>query len=224
MSDTWNYDTFTSALSASLVEALKGSNTLAALAAAVAQAAEEAESICGGRPMACAAGCPHCCVLNVAALLPEALLIADWIGERLGKPELDQLKRSLAGHRSSTRWMEDEERVAKHALCPFVDSSGSCLIHPVRPLACRAVTSLDSGSCREALAPVIADEARLVPTDLLRQSVYDAVFKALAGAISVRGLDHRSIELGSGVLAFLEHPEYRDSFLIGGRLPSELWR
>ena len=86
------------------------------------------------------------------------------------------------------------------------------------------MSSLDSGSCREAFSTVITDEPRVVPVDLLRKSAYDAAFTALAETLRLSGFDDRSIELGSGVLAFLERPERGALFLSGGKLPEALWQ
>jgi len=44
------------------------------------------------------------------------------------------------------------------------------------------------------------------------------------GKILIYGFDDRSIELGSGVLAFLERPELRERLLCAGQLPAELWQ
>lgn len=221
--DSWSADRFVAELGVKLAAALAGGGEVAALTRAVTEAAAAAESVCSGRPMACAAGCPYCCVLNAAILLPEGMIIAQWMRERLPRSELVALQERLRLHRIWTRYMEDEERILKHMVCPMLDQDGLCMVHPVRPLVCRAVVSLDSDVCREAFAPVVNDEAPLIVTDFLRQAAYDAAFTELARNLRLYGLDDRSIELGVGVLAFLEHPEYRELFLAGGKLPVELW-
>jgi hypothetical protein len=221
----WDPDTFRSEVMSRLLATLADKRDTAALAAAVAGSAAAAEAICVGRQMACTAGCPHCCVLNVAVLLPEAMIIAEWIRDRLSAPELAALQKELRLHRCWVRWMDDEERILKHESCPLLDAAGSCTVHPVRPLACRGIISLDSNSCRQAFAPsIVTDELLTIPADLLRKSAYDEAFLALAQALKRYGLDDRSIELGSGVLAFLECPERRELFLSGGRLPQEMWQ
>ncbi|WP_136513784.1 YkgJ family cysteine cluster protein [Geomonas edaphica] len=222
--DRWHEDEFRRLTTEKVLQLLDGTPTEATLAAAVSGCAEDAEAICSDRPMACAAGCPYCCVLNVAILLPEAMFIAQRLVEQTPQRELDELRKRLGQHRSWTRWMDDEERILKRMSCPLLDQYGACDVHPVRPLACRAITSLDSECCREAFAPVVSDEDRLVPTDLLRKAAYDAAFTSLAAGLHSCGLDDRSIELGTGVIAFLEHPEYRELFLNGGKLPDALWR
>jgi Fe-S-cluster containining protein len=220
----WNVERFGSGLTSALVAALSGVRDAASLARVVSGCGAAAEAVCCDRPMACAAGCPHCCVLNVSILLPEGLVIANRLREQLPPAGLDALRGSLAAHCRRVRWMEDDERIYKQVACPLLDGAGNCTIHPVRPLVCRAVASYDRSSCREAFSPVISDEERLVDADPLRQTVFDEAFLALARALRHHGLDDRSIELGSGVLAFLEHPELRELLLTGGQLPAELWQ
>ncbi|UPU34631.1 YkgJ family cysteine cluster protein [Geomonas paludis] len=206
-----------------IVEALGTGADAATVVHMLAASADAAQNLCIDRPYACAAGCPHCCVLNVAVLLPEAMTIALWLRERLCAEELAGLQKRLATHRSWARWMDDDERILKQMSCPLLDPYGGCSVHPVRPLACRAITSLDSQSCKDAFRPTVTDEDRLVPADLFRKAVFDAAFTAVASGLRQVGLDDRSIELGTGVLAFLEHPEFMERFLAGERLPQALW-
>ena len=218
----WDSDSFCSALTAALTASL-AEFSAASLANAVAGCAAAAEAVCSGRPMACAAGCPHCCVLNVAVLLPEAMVIADRQQGRLHPEALATLRGRLAAHRNWGRWMDDEERIVRKVVCPLLDEAGSCSIHQVRPLACRGVSALDRLCCQEAFDPIIGEQERGVPADLMRRAAFDAAFIALATALGSRGLDNRSIELGTGVLAFLESPDCRELLLSGGRLPRALW-
>lgn len=223
MAATFSIGSFRSDLAADLAASLSVVCDAAGLEAVVSDCAAAAEGACGERDMACRAGCPHCCLLNVAVLLPEAMVIAQQIQERLSPVDLASLQKVLRSHRCWTRWMDDEERIIKQAACPFLDVYGGCSIHPVRPLVCRGVTSLDSEGCQRAFAPVVTDEAEPVLTDLLRKAVFDETFRALGDALRQSGFDHRSIELGTGVLAFLEDPRHRDRLLSRLRLPDELW-
>jgi len=151
------------------------------------------------------------------------MLIADWLRDSLLPAELQALEKKLALHRCWGRWMDDEERICKQESCPFLDTAGCCMIHPIRPLNCRSVTSLDRASCRLALSPY-CDEPPLVVVDLLRKAAYTESYRTLADVLKAHWLDPRSIELGSGVLAFLEEPALHGMFLSGRRLPDELWR
>jgi len=218
-----DFDLFGKELTAVLTGSLASGAFETTLAETLALCAAEAEALCSGRPMACGRGCPHCCVLNVAVLLPEALLIAEKITLNLAGAEQDELLQRLVHHSNWARWMDDEERISRRAFCPLLAADGSCSIHPLRPLACRGVASLDGESCRQAFDPIIDERERTVPADLQRRMAYDAAFIAIAGALRQHGLDDRSIELGSGIRAFVEAPELRTLFFSGGRLPRELW-
>ena len=218
-----NLDLFCDELTALLADSLGTGAVEGALAETLAFCAAEAEALCSGRPMACGRGCPHCCVLNVAVLLPEALLIAERITGQWADAERGELLQRLVRHSNWARWMDDEERIFRQAFCPLLAVDGSCSIHPLRPLACRGVASLDDASCRQAFDPIVDERDRTVPADLQRRRAYDAAFIAMAGALRQHGMDDRSIELGSGIRAFVEAPELRTLFFSGGRLPRELW-
>ena len=224
VNSTLNVERFGSELTSALLATLAGGLDAESLARAVAECAAAADLVCCDRWIACTSGCPHCCVLNVTILLPEAVIIADWLRERLPQPELDAVRGRISEHCCRVRWMEDDERITKQVVCPLLDADGNCTIHPVRPLVCRAVASLDRTSCQEAFNPLITDEQRLVSVDLLRQTAFDEAFMALARSFSRCGIDDRGIELGSGVLAFLERPELRERLFSGERLPVDLWQ
>jgi hypothetical protein len=189
---------------------------------AMADFAELAEEDARGstaRPVACRAGCPYCCVLNVTVLLPEAAVIATRLTSEASR--LPLLAR-LDHQRKKVRWMEDGERVRRQVACPFLEA-GNCAIHPFRPLLCRGVTSLDSNLCRAALDPTELDVPWAVPMDMARKMIMDEAYCALARAAAACGMDARGVELAAGVWGFLEHPELGERLLAGGTLPPELW-
>lgn len=219
----WNAAPFRSGLTVSLLNLLAPSPDEESLRQALATSATAAEAACRDRSCDCGPGCPHCCVLNVAALLPEVLVIARWLEKQLAAPDLAQLRDRLVHHCCRARWMDDGERILKKVVCPFLDDRGCCAIHPVRPLVCRAAHSLDRDACRQLFDPLFTETRPPVPVDLLRHAAYDEAFKALAGTLRSCGLDDRSIELGTGVLTFLEGPEFREIFLAGKKLPGGLW-
>lgn len=210
-------------LASVLSDALGNGNAEGGLVQGLTLCADRAEARCAGREMACTRGCPHCCVLNVSVLLPEAMRIAETIKAEWSETAWSALQKRLVHHCNWARWMEDEERVMRGAFCPLLDTEGNCSIHPVRPLVCRGVASLDSSSCRNAFDPIIDEHDRSVPADLQRRAAYDQVFMALGRALVNHGLDDRSIELGVGILAFAQNPEFKTLYISGGRLPRELW-
>lgn len=182
-----------------------------------------AEQLAGHKPVACRAGCSHCCVLNVSVLLPEAVAIAGWLSMHCSGAGCDAQLKRLQSHALRVRWMEDSERIHRQTLCPFVDAQGSCSIYPVRPLVCRAVTSLDKAACLAALDPHQFDASHAVPMDTLRRMVMDAAFGALARALNQQPMMSRSIELSNGVTAFLTDPGLVAALISGAKLPDSLW-
>ncbi len=219
----YEIDRFGSELKAQLSESLAAGDDASGLTRAVTECAAAAEAFCGERPLACGPGCPHCCVLSVAILLPEGLRIAAWLRQQPPASQ-SRMRARLAAHSCFARWMDDEERIFQKAACPLLDAAGSCAIHPVRPLVCRGAASFDRNSCRQAFRPMRLEQECGVAVDFLRQSIFDAAFISLAEALEQHGLDARSIELGTGILAFLDRPDCRQRLLSGGRLPDALWQ
>lgn len=182
-----------------------------------------AEQLVGHKPVACKAGCSHCCVLNVAVLLPEAVAIAGWLSMHCTGTGYDAQLKRLQAYALRVRWMEDSERIHRQTTCPFLNAQGGCSIYPVRPLVCRAVTSLDKAACLVALDPGQFDAAHAVPMDTMRRQGMDAAFSALARAMQQQPMMSRSIELCNGVAAFLANPGLASVLASGDNLPASLW-
>ncbi len=207
-------------------ELLRGAGDAGGLARAMAEylaAAEREVAERGEMPVACRAGCPHCCVLNVSVLLPEAAVIAFRLSENRTPAETEALVSRLDSHRRRVRWMEDDERIRGRIFCPFLDSAGSCSVYPYRPMECRGLTSLDLDQCVAALDPSDPEASRVIVMDIRRKIVMDDAFIALAAAMKQRGMETRGIELSSGVLAFLAAPDLCGVLLTGKRFPPETW-
>lgn len=183
------------------------------------------EAIVTGRPMACGPGCPHCCVVTVSVLLPEAAVIADWLRRQspFAVEGPSEWLQRLAAQALRVRWMTDDERIHRQQRCAFLNGDGACSIHPVRPLVCRAVSSLDRQACQSALSPVGLDADGHLPMDGYRKQLFDAAFCGVAQALEQHRLSSRSIELITGVVAFLREPELASLFLAGKPLPERLW-
>jgi hypothetical protein len=171
-------------------------------------------------PPACAAGCSACCSLNVGTLAPEGAAAAAYLRRRLGPEEAARRAQALLTFHERIRWLDDAERMRERLACPFLDDSGACTIHPVRPLACRSVSSLDPADCRRAMA---GDEEgpATVRMDLLQLSVCEAARGALSRALTDRGLDARMRDVTGMTGAFLADGQLASAFGGGVRLPLE---
>lgn len=134
----------------------------------------------GQPPIACRKGCPSCCTLRVVALSPEVLMIGAFIRatestwQRHG---IDLIAR-VRDADCATRGLDDAARVALRRRCPFIEQ-GVCLIHRVRPLACRGHASHDKRACVDAAAGRVRDVPFSGPHRLVRALVQSALQAAL---------------------------------------------
>ncbi len=185
-------------------------------------AVEEALAPPDRPPPACKAGCAGCCRINVGTLAIEGAVVAARLRAEQGDGALATADRLLAFH-DRVRWLEDRERVADRLLCPFLDAGSRCTIHPVRPLACRGVSSLDAAECLRALSGEDSEDGEpgLVRMDLLQKALHDEALAALHEALAERGLDARCRDVSGMTAAFLADPGLTAAFLSGTRVPLE---
>ncbi len=169
--------------------------------------------------VACGPGCGACCVLNVTVLFPEAITITWFLKRRFSAEQLDSLRARLQDLLTRTRWLDDEERLFVRVPCAFLDAQGSCIIHSVRPLLCRSITSIDPAACHDAVAMAPLDGAPCVEMNLFHKQFIDTVYTELAGALEELGLDHRPRRLSAAVLSLLAEPGMVETFLSGGAVP-----
>jgi Fe-S-cluster containining protein len=169
--------------------------------------------------VACGPGCGACCVLNVAVLFPEAVAITRFLRRHFSAVEINDLQARLEVLVRKTCWLDDEERLFLREPCAFLDNLGSCLIHPVRPLLCRSITSTDAQTCRDAIAMVALYGAPDVEMDLFQKKLFDTVYCEFGWTLECLGLDHRPMRLSAAALALLEKPGLVDLFLAGDSVP-----
>jgi Fe-S-cluster containining protein len=169
--------------------------------------------------VACGPGCGACCVLNVSVLFPEAISITWFLKRRFNDEQLESLHARLQDLLTRTRWLDDEDRLFVRAPCAFLDPQGSCMIHSVRPLLCRSITSTDPETCHNSIAMVPLNGEPCVDMNLFQKQFIDTVYRELAGALGDLGLDHRPWRLSAAVLALLAAPDMVASYLSGRTLP-----
>lgn len=202
----FDFSAYSRDLTALAREQLEAGNEAGA-AARVVQ--DHAEAVLTAYPeeaslIACAAGCSHCCIMNVAVLAPEAAAIADHLQTTVSTRQRETIRRRLETLVAATRNLDEEERLALQHACAFLDEKGHCAIHRVRPLLCRRANSVDAGACRKALK--IQEEGTLVPivADLFHERLFEQAFLALARALDETGADSASGRLSEEVLVRLE--------------------
>ncbi len=167
-------------------------------------------------PPACAHGCATCCTVNVGTLAIEGTAAAAYLRRTLRPEQVGERAASLLGFHDGVRWQDDGERIRARVRCPFLDAGGGCAIHPVRPLACRALTSLDADECRQALEERGGEEGPgFVRMNLLQKVLYDEALGALAGVLERRGLDARRRDVSGMTGFFLADPARAAAFAAG---------
>ncbi len=171
---------------------------------------------------ACQRGCASCCTVNVGTLPVEGVAAAAWLRRRTGDEAIGERAGALLRFHDEVRWMEDGERVRARVRCPFLEGSGGCVIYPVRPLACRALSSLDAGECKQALLErAEGDGPGLVRSNLLQKALYDGAFVTLSEALTRHGLDARCRDVSGMAGFFLADGARAEAWASGARLSLE---
>jgi Fe-S-cluster containining protein len=167
----------------------------------------------GQPPIVCHKGCPSCCALRVTALAPEVFLIATYLrvtAAVLHKHGIDLIAQ-VRETDATTRGLDDEARVQLRRRCAFIQQ-GVCLIHRVRPLACRGHASHNKRACVDAAAGRV-DE---VPFSGPHRMVRVLVQSALQAALRQHQLDWGAFELNHALVLALDQPNAQADWLAGG--------
>jgi hypothetical protein len=164
-------------------------------------------------PIACGPGCGFCCYNQVEVTPPEALLVGHFITTRFSTPQrqwLDaNLKRRLALKQGLSR-IQLAARRREHP-CPLL-ADHRCIIYPVRPLACRAMHSLDADACRHSL-----ETGELIP-DRYYQEPHDlalAVSAGLRNGAAQAGLQADTLNLTAALANMLPREDVLAGWVAG---------
>lgn len=188
------------------------------VAALLLDAAERLEPLVGAlvreRPPACAPGCSRCCHgLKIEASAPEAVAIAEFL-RGLDPEELGETRALLSEEAEYARSLDADARWCEQVPCAFLDdASGECVVYDVRPLTCRAHTSMSLEQCEAAAR----DPERRTPID--KHAAPVAIFgmskSALTVACAEAKLDARSFELTNAVAVALNEPDAAERWARG---------
>jgi hypothetical protein len=99
-----------------------------------------------GLKIDCQQGCAWCCHQAVLVSNQEVLLINRYLSEEMADEQQQVVYRNARNKEAVTGAMSVWEFLKTLHPCPFL-MDHSCLIYPVRPMACRCYLSSDKGSC-----------------------------------------------------------------------------
>ena len=98
--------------------------------------------------MCCGKGCWYCCDIKVDVKAPEALVIAEYIRERVNPAQQKVILEKAKHNAAIFQNMEEEERLAAHLQCPLLIDN-CCMAYEVRPANCRIYHSIDFITCKK---------------------------------------------------------------------------
>jgi Putative zinc- or iron-chelating domain len=165
-------------------------------------------------PIACAKGCPSCCVSKVAVVAPEVLRIAEHLRRNLDPEPFAALVARVRAADEQTRGLSRAERARAGVPCPLL-VEGACSVHEVRPLLCRGWSSLDVAACERHFAD--PDGTPVAPGYRVGYELASAVLAGLGRAALDAGRDGRLLELVAALRMALERPTAAARW--DGRLP-----
>jgi Putative zinc- or iron-chelating domain len=188
----------------------QGSEGAVAAAAAAGERAAELIRAATAReppplPVACAPGCPSCCVSKIAVVAPEVLRIAAHLRQTLDPEALAALSERVRAVDGVTRNLTRAARARSGVPCPLLTEEGSCSVHPVRPLVCQGWTSLDASACERHFAD--PDGTPTAPAFTVAHELASAVLAGLGSAARDAGRDGALLELVAALRIALTHPD-----------------
>ncbi|SDG39888.1 YkgJ family cysteine cluster protein [Roseospirillum parvum] len=165
-------------------------------------------------PVACGPACPFCCHVPVTAAVAEVIIIARHLDPTLAPEARRRLARRLANLTAAGAGLDGDARSRQRLPCPLLDGA-SCRVHPLRPLVCRAVASVEVAACRAAHASHMVEGVPQVRAHLL---AVNAVAAGLEAGLAEAGLGG-DIDLALGLAVCLLDPGAATAWLAGEPSP-----
>lgn len=167
-------------------------------------------------PLACKAGCAHCCHNLIVATPVQVFAIAQALREDLADDELKALRQRLdlaVRKQADLDW----DTIGKHRpACPLL-AKGACRVYGVRPLGCRGWTSLNARRCEKELKTK-GKHAKGIPFYLPQSQITLAVEQGLTEGLAAAGLRAEKVALTQALALVLDDPDAADRWLAGDDL------
>ncbi len=190
---------------AGVVQAAFGAAVSAARLFAAAERAAPPEP-----PIACRAGCSHCCHEKVLVVAPEAVRLAEHLRETLPAAAFERLVERVRETDTVTRGLSRAERTSRSIACPLLDRDGTCSAYVARPIVCGGWVSLDVDACARRQGD---PSAPVPPVFVAGYAAANAALAGLGKACFDAGLDGTPLELVAALRVALERPNAAERFL-----------
>lgn len=167
--------------------------------------------------IACKAGCPYCCSMQISITPPEAMVLGAHVVENYDTDATTNLLKRIEHNIRLTYQKTQEEKVDNwhDTPCIFL-KDGSCSVYSIRPFVCRSWHSLDVGQCIEAWRA--KDKAAEIDSLFHRNYVFAMVRKGVQEGCKILGLQWETQVVTSAVKSYLAHPDPQEGWLRGERV------
>jgi Fe-S-cluster containining protein len=164
----------------------------------------------------CHMGCQWCCHQAVFASTHEMIVLADYLEKRFSPKVLDEVKEKARAKEQHMAVLSPAETLKTSFPCPLL-RKGSCMVYPVRPMACRIYLSSNEKSCYAKFQR--PDDPDILP------ALFDFTLKAgrqlnggFASALRQEGLDIQEHRIEHILLKLLESPDAKNEWLQGATI------
>jgi len=203
-------------------ERLKEASSGADVAATVVQSWALAEQLLDDqlyeplpKPIACHAGCSHCCTYSRIETTPvEMITLAWWLRGNLKAERLDDLRNRIAIMDKITNGLSLADRSFAGLDCALLEN-GQCSVYTMRPLDCKGFESMSEDICRSALPQ---GKYSQIPLNQPRKEAMKSARKGLQKASRACGFDAVNVELTAGLHIALKTPDIAERWLAGESL------
>jgi uncharacterized protein len=155
-------------------------------------------------PIACKAGCGHCCSVQVQVLPVEVLHLVSYLRRTRTADQLQTLTEQVSALDERVHGLLPAERILLGLPCALLVDD-RCSAYEARPVICRSANSSDVGRCRAAIGPNATGVT--VPTYEHQVAVCRQVTLALATGLQQTGFATEPLEFMSALRIALEHSD-----------------
>jgi Fe-S-cluster containining protein len=168
-------------------------------------------------PVACETGCYYCCCYEVVLTPAEALLLGSHVKKTYSEGALADLMKKIDRNLClrDGKGVEERAKVLHDTPCIFL-AGGKCSVYDVRPFVCRALHSLDSRKCKEA---VMARRRIVEFTGYShRYYVFQTAQAALRQFFEEMGCQATELTMAKAMKQYFERPGRTIAWIRGGEV------